>query len=195
MNQNGEQKDNSLKIALIIIGSVVGVVVLGIIAFLFLTFTIFNKNLETYEEKKDQNYNSSSSGENNYQEEEEEPEEILPPVQEFTNIHKIEYRTFKEMIEHKETFVIVISQTSCGHCIVYKPIFDEALRANNLTGYELDLQVATKEDRVEFLDTYPIDGTPTTMIFTNGELEEEMLISVQQKDVITNFLKKYNLVK
>lgn len=205
MNQNNigvqpPKKDNTLKIVLIIVGSVAGVAIIGIAGFIFLMYTIFNKSIELYEETKDEVFeqydnNSSGDSENNYNEDDYSSEPNKEPVQEYDNIHKVDYKTFKEMIENKESFVIVISQTSCGHCITYKPIFDEALRENNIKGYELDLQVTSQHDRTEFLDTYPVEGTPTTMIFTNGILEEEMLVSVQEKVAITNFLKKYNLIK
>ena len=196
MNQNSDQtpqKDNTLKIVLIVVGSIAGVAIVGIVGFLLLISTIFNKSVEIYEETKEEieeKFEENNNEENNYS------EPIGPSVAgEYANIHKIDYKTFNEMIANKETFVIVISQTSCSHCIAYKPIFDETLREHNIKGYELDLQVANKTDLEDFLETYPVEGTPTTMIFTKGVYEEEMRVSVQQKDAITNFLKKYNLVK
>lgn len=207
MNNNIEQgtqppqKDNTLKIVLIIVGSIAGVAIVGIVGFLLLTYTIFNRSVEIYEETKEEieekfEENNSTSGNENNTEENNSTEPISPSVPgEYDNIHKIDYRTFNEMIANQETFVIVISQTSCGHCIAYKPIFDETLREHNIKGYELDLQEANKTDLEDFLETYPVEGTPTTMIFTKGIYEEEMLVSVQQKEAITNFLKKYNLVK
>ena len=52
--------------------------------------------------------------------------------------------------------------------------FCEALRENNIQGYELDLQVEEYENKLEFLDNYDVEGTPTTMIFTNGIPEEDL---------------------
>ena len=43
---------------------------------------------------------------------------------------------FKKMIDEKRSFVIVISQTYCSHCIAYKPVFNDVLKRNKINGYD-----------------------------------------------------------
>ena len=101
MNQNinGEQtpqKDNTLKIVLIIVGIVGGILVVGVAGFLFLFYTIFNKSVELIDETKDEiieqyedNNNSSSSGNHNNNDHNSDEEDFV--IQEnYSNIEKTE---------------------------------------------------------------------------------------------------------
>ena len=201
MNQQPKKKGDGLKIALIIILSIGGVLLVGVIGFFVLMLTIFNIASTEYEEQKEEIYekwedSNSSSGDTEDNEEDEEiiedEEEPSQPTYEFIN--NISYQTFNEMIDNGETFVILISQRDCGHCIAFKPYYNQAMQENNIKGYELDVQMLNQTDRSDFLSRFNISSTPTTMIFTNGVPEEETLVGTQPPEEVTNFLKKYNLI-
>ena len=177
-NINGAQppkKDNTLKIVLIIMGSIFGIIIVGIIAFFFLVYVIFNKSVEIFEENREEIYENYND--NNYKDEEnndykdEENDEELPS--EYSNIEKLTLDELKDLIAKKRSFVIVISQTYCGHCIDYKPVFNEALKDNNIIGYELDLLTLKKSEYEDFNNLLTVTGTPTTFIYIDGVVQQE----------------------
>ncbi len=203
-NVNGAQppkKDNTLKIVLIIVGAIVGVIALGIIGFFFLVYVIFNKSIETFNDAKDEifeNYNSSTSGntENNRDEQEEASpdEDENEIIQEYSNIEQISFKEFKKLIERKRTFVIVISQTYCGHCIEYKPKFNKVLKKNKITGYDLDLLTLAQSDFEEFNSILTVKGTPTTFVFIDGKLQAKNIEGSASEDELTSFLEQYGFI-
>ncbi len=206
MNQNinGEQipqKDNTLKIVLMIVGIVGGVLVVGVAGFLFLFYTIFNKSVELIEETKEDireqyedNNNSSSSGNHDNNDDNTDGEDFV--IQEnYSNIEQLSFKNFKRKIENKESFVILISQTTCSHCIAFKPIYNEVFKKNNTVGYELDLLTLTQDERLEFVNMLEIDGTPTTLIYIDGVVQEEKKIGVITETDLTNYLSKYGFIR
>lgn len=207
MNQNLDQpingvqppkKDNTLKIVLIIIGAIFGIAVIGIIGFFFLIYVIFNKTIETYNEAKDdifENYNSSSNGNDNDKVEEEYNEEEQETIEEYSNIKKITLDELKNLIDKKASFVIVISQTYCGHCIDYKPTFNTVLKENDITGYELDLLTLKKSEYAEFNELLEVEGTPTTFIYIDGVVQKEFVEGNATTDEVNSYLKKYGFIK
>ncbi len=206
MNQNinGEQtpqKDNTLKIVLIIVGIVGGVLVVGVAGFLFLFYTIFNKSVELIDETKEDireqyegNNNSSSSGNHDNNDDNTDGEDFV--IQEnYSNIEQLSFKNFKRKIEKKESFVILISQTTCSHCIAFKPTYNEVFKKNNTVGYELDLLTLTQDERLEFVNMLEIDGTPTTLIYIDGVVQEEKKIGVITETDLTNYLSKYGFIR
>jgi thiol-disulfide isomerase/thioredoxin len=199
MNQQPKKKGDGLKIALIIILSIGGVLLVGVIGFFVLMLTIFNIASTEYKEAKEEIYEkwedfNSSSGDTENDEEDEDIIEDKPTQPTYEFINNISYQTFNEMIDNGETFVILISQRDCGHCVAFKPYYNQAMKENNIIGYELDVQMLNQTDRSDFLSRFNISSTPTTMIFTNGVPEEETLVGTQPPEEVTNFLKKYNLI-
>lgn len=199
MNQQPKKKGDGLKIALIIILSIGGVLLVGVIGFFVLMLTIFNIASTEYKEAKEEIYekwedSNSSSGDTENDEEDEDLIEDKPTQPTYEFINNISYQTFNEMIDNGETFVILISQRDCGHCVAFKPYYNQAMQENNIIGYELDVQMLNQTDRSDFLSRFNISSTPTTMIFTNGVPEEETLVGTQPPEEVTNFLKKYNLI-
>jgi thiol-disulfide isomerase/thioredoxin len=206
MNQNinGEQtpqKDNTLKIVLIIVGIVGGVLVVGVAGFLFLFYTIFNKSVELIDETKEDireqyedNNNSSSSGNHDNNDDNTDGEDFV--IQEnYSNIEQLSFKNFKRKIEKKESFVILISQTTCYHCIAFKPTYNEVFKKNNTVGYELDLLTLTQDERLEFVNMLEIDGTPTTLIYIDGVVQKEKKIGVITETDLTNYLSKYGFIR
>ena len=199
MNQQPKQKGDGLKIALIIILSIGGVLLVGVIGFFVLMLTVFNIASTEYKETKEEIYekwedSNSSSEDTENDEEDEDIIEDKPTQPTYEFINNISYQTFNEMIDNGETFVILISQRDCGHCVAFKPYYNQAMQENNIIGYELDVQMLNQTDRSDFLSRFNISSTPTTMIFTNGVPEEETLVGTQPPEEVTNFLKKYNLI-
>lgn len=200
MNNNVEQpkKDNTLKTVLIILGIVLGVIAVGVIGFILLFTMVFNKTLDFIEENSNEyseNHNSSSS-EDEYgstDDEEYDGEEII--IQDnYSNIEKISLSTLKEMIKKKRSFVIVISQTYCSHCIAYKPIYNEVLKSNKVKGYELDILTLSEDEYEEFKTILSISGTPTTLVYIDGVAQEEILEGNTTSEKLNDYLSKYGFI-
>lgn len=200
MNNNIEQpqKDNTLKTVLIILGVVLGVIAIGVIGFILLFTMVFNKTLDFIEENSNEyseNHNSSSSDDDyeSTDDEEYEDEDII--IQEnYSNIEKISLSTLKEMIKKKRSFVIVISQTYCSHCIAYKPVYNEVLKSNKVKGYELDLLTLSENEYEEFKNILSISGTPTTLVYIDGVAQQDILVGSVTKQDLNDYLSKYGFI-
>ena len=85
-----------------------------------------------------------------------------------THFNKIEYTELIKKIENKETFIFVISQTTCSHCASYKPKLEKVANKHNIDIYYIDVDLLTSDER-GILDSYvSYDGTPATIFLKNG---------------------------
>ena len=50
----------------------------------------------------------------------------------YSNILTVKLDKVRKMIEEKETFVLLISQTYCSHCIAFKPLYNQVLKDTKL---------------------------------------------------------------
>ncbi len=71
--------------------------------------------------------------------------------------------------ELKETFILVITQTGCGHCTTYKPILNKVLEEYDLKVYEINISNLTYDDRDFLNKLVKYSGTPTTFFYEDGE--------------------------
>lgn len=181
-------------VALLVIAAIIGTT-------FFLMKPESNENLENY--SQNDNKETSSSKEEKEEEKEKEPVVETPesPVvevpeitTEYSNIEQISLSSFNEMIKKKRSFVVVISQTYCSHCIVYKPIYNEVLKEHNSKGYDLDIYGLSQTVRTDLLNKYGINGTPTTLIFIDGVLQKDRIEGMAEKQYLVDFLSKYGFI-
>lgn len=181
-------------VALLVIAAIIGTT-------FFLMKPESNENLENY--SQNDNKETSSSKEEKEEEKEKEPVVETPesPVvevpeitTEYSNIEQISLSSFNEMIKKKRSFVVVISQTYCSHCIVYKPIYNEVLKEHNSKGYDLDIYGLSQTVRTNLLNKYGINGTPTTLIFIDGVLQKDRIEGMVEKQYLVDFLSKYGFI-
>lgn len=153
-------------------------------------------NLSLY---KDTFGNEIEEEEKEEEEQQEEQEESKPEeVEEYSNIKKVSFKTLKKMINKEESFILLVSQTYCSHCIAFKPIFNEALSDNNLIGYELDIATISEKDYYELADMFPtLSGTPTTIFFKDGKeiSEESRMVGYQEKEETVKAFKENGFIK
>lgn len=76
----------------------------------------------------------------------------------------------QDKVKNKDTFILVYTQTECGHCANYKPKLKKILLENDLTAYEISLDKLSKIERSELNQiANPQDnGTPTTIFIKEG---------------------------
>ena len=83
--------------------------------------------------------------------------------------NKIEYKEVIEKINSKESFILVISQTSCSHCASYKPKIKDVANDYKIDIYYIDADLLSDKDSEEFGSYINYSGTPVTIFIKNGE--------------------------
>ena len=198
MNENINTPTNNTKQLLIIIIAIIAIVaVVGTVNYILVEQDDTTKNSSKYEDKEEnQNTSSNKEKEENNKKEEQEPvvEQQPQETNDYKNIEQLTYESFNKMIKDKRSFVVVISQTYCSHCVEYKPIYNTAFENRTAKGYELDLLTITTSQRTEVLEKYSIVGTPTTLIFIDGKYQPDRLEGKQTKEALTNFLDMYGFI-
>lgn len=115
----------------------------------------------------------------------------------YNNILKINYTNLKNMMDKKEDFILVITQTYCSHCHTYKPVLNEVLEDNNLIAYEIDLLTLSEEDQDRLYDEIGVGSTPTTLFFEKGQ-ETDMgsrIVGSVSKDFIIERLRELKYIR
>ena len=75
----------------------------------------------------------------------------------------------REKINNKESFILLISQTTCSHCAEFKPHFKKVLAANKVTAYYIEKDLLNADEENELKTIANITGTPTTIFIVDGE--------------------------
>ncbi len=95
-----------------------------------------------------------------------------------------------------ESIVTVIAQTTCSHCINYKPVITEVQEEYNFKLYWFEADEMTSSDYTTLIDTYDLQdygGTPHTFIVRSGELVAEQSGEVSE-DTLISFLKENGVI-
>lgn len=82
---------------------------------------------------------------------------------------KLTLEELESMIKNKESFILVITQTDCSHCIAYKPTLVEVLEETSQIAYEIDIQPLAKDEKERVYNIARVSGTPTTVFIEDGE--------------------------
>lgn len=109
----------------------------------------------------------------------------------------LNYETLKEKIENKETFILVVTASECGHCNQYKPTLKKVLKEHELYAYEIQNDKLDKEG-INFLNSVAtISGTPTTVFIVDGAEYSTMnrIVGNTTKDKIESRLKTMGYIK
>lgn len=85
----------------------------------------------------------------------------------------------QEMIDKKESFAIVFTQTTCAHCIEFKEMLNTYLLDHNVVLYDVVLDEAPADQRKSDLntirETFPgMNQTPSLYYVKDGELENQL---------------------
>ncbi len=82
---------------------------------------------------------------------------------------ELSYKELEEKVKKKDSFVLVFTQTTCGHCMDYKPILKKTLAKHNLYAYEISIDKLSKKEKAKLNDIANISRTPTTTFIKDGE--------------------------
>lgn len=147
--------------------------------------------------KTENNNLSSSNNKYNNSEPSVETEEPTYNEQEsYSNLKVITYNELNSLIKNKETFILLISQTYCSHCIEFKPEFNDILKKYSLNAYVLEYNLLSQEDLASFDSIIDITGTPTTTFIQKGiEDTENRIEGDLGEEVIIAHLKQAGFIK
>ena len=96
-----------------------------------------------------------------------------------------------------EYVVTVIAQTTCGHCINFKPVMTKANKENEFKLYWFEADQLTSDEYNTLKDTYELDeyqGTPYTFVTKNGEVINH-LSGERDYDTLIEFLQDNNVIE
>ena len=194
MYQNLDGTQKQPKTLLIVVIILIAIIATAGVTTIVLKSESNNSN-ETNNYKEETSSNDKKDNEDN-KDNEETPTTPEEPIEQqtYSNIEQLTYKSFKDMIKDKRSFVVVISQTYCSHCIAYKPIYNEVLKEHNAKGYDLDIVDLKLEEREEVLEEYDIEGTPTTLIFIDGILQKERKVGLVEKAELQSYLAMYGFI-
>ena len=92
----------------------------------------------------------------------------------YSNIKTLTLADFERKVLEKEDMVILISSTTCYHCITFEPTINEVLVEQNKNIYRINITAFTKEEDARFRTYYAYTIAPT--IFTvKGTISKEEL--------------------
>lgn len=82
---------------------------------------------------------------------------------------EIEYKDLVNKIENDESFIVLISQTTCNHCMSFKPKIEKVANKYKLDIYYIDVDLIGKDKSLELKSYINFEGTPVTVFIKNGE--------------------------
>ena len=86
------------------------------------------------------------------------------------NLIRLNYKEITDKIEKKESFILIVSRSTCSHCAEYKPKIESIAKKYNLDIYYIDYDLDTKDNQNKFLEEFNLDGsTPITIFIKKGE--------------------------
>ena len=82
---------------------------------------------------------------------------------------EIKYEQFVSKVEKKESFVVLFSQTTCTHCMDFKPKLKRVADKYKINIYYLETDLLDEDTYKELKAKFSFSGTPTTIFVTDGE--------------------------
>ena len=122
------------------------------------------------------------------------------------NLTFIDYDEYEDLISENKTHVVVIGQTTCGHCIAIKPALNKVAGEYDLTINYLNLTTMTQDEynsfnaslkEIEYNDPDFVEkgsfGTPLTLIIKNGKVKD-YISGARTKSQLVREFKKAGLI-
>ncbi len=114
------------------------------------------------------------------------------------NLISLNYKEIADKVKKKESFILIVSRSTCSHCAEYKPKIESIAKKYNIDIYYIDYDLDTKDNQEKFLDEYKLDGsTPITIFIKDGKqtnLFDRIEGDVSKETAIEKF-KKLGFIK
>ena len=86
-----------------------------------------------------------------------------------TYLKEIKYDEVVNKIEKKDSFVLLLSQTTCTHCMDFKPKLGRVANKYKINIYYLETDLLDEDTYKELKTHFSFNGTPTTVFVIDGE--------------------------
>lgn len=93
----------------------------------------------------------------------------------YSNLTKIDYYEFLRLYNSNDNSIVVITQSGCGYCKLYKPVINEIAYSYDIDIYYIDIsEMSDKEytnmtDTIDYFSEHEYWGTPTTLIVSDSK--------------------------
>ncbi|MEG1457434.1 MAG: thioredoxin family protein [Bacilli bacterium] len=95
--------------------------------------------------------------------------------------------------------VTVLAQTSCPHCIAYKPMIEEVKKSNDFKLYWFEMDTISNSKDYNIIEkSYELkeyNGNPYTFITKNGQVVAHLSGRTKDANGFREFLVKSNVIK
>lgn len=113
-----------------------------------------------------------------------------------SNLERVTYSEFEDMIKEEKTFILEVSQDNCSHCEEFTPRFKTILDKYDIKAYNLNISYISDSDYNKFSSKYNFEGTPTTMFFKRGkELTNSRIDGALPDKNVLSVLKRQGYIK
>ena len=112
-------------------------------------------------------------------------------------LHKLSYSEYQEKIDNNESFIVIVSRTTCSHCQSFMPVAEDFVNEEGLPLYYIDTDDFTEDEwtSLESSNTYFEEnsgnwGTPTTLVLA-GEESIDSVVGESDSDTLLNLYEEY----
>ena len=105
----------------------------------------------------------------------------------YTTTNPISYEEYKEKIDNKESFALLIWRTGCVHCETFEPKLDAVISKYNVKVYSLDISDLSDTEYQKLKNKTFVSGTPTTVIFEKGKTKDKIVGDKDEEYIIKLF--------
>ena len=112
-----------------------------------------------------------------------------------TTTIELTYDEYEAKIKNKDSFVLLMWQTGCSHCISFEPTLNKIITYYNLEIYSINLKNVSEEQYSKIENKTFITGTPTTVVFKDGITQTKKLVGDRDTEAVLEFLSKFNYLK
>ncbi len=112
-------------------------------------------------------------------------------------LFELKYDEVIEKFDNKESFVLVISQTQCNHCISYKPVLRSVSKEYKIKTYYIDVDLLSDKETEELKKYVSYSDTPSTLFIKNGteSTRANRIVGEANEEKIVSKLKQNDFIK
>ncbi len=111
---------------------------------------------------------------------------------------EVSFDALNQMIEEKESFVLVIGSSDCTHCADYKTTMRDVVKRYKVTIHYIDVSKLDSKEVAKLSNKFSFTGTPTTVFVEKGKEKDAQFNRIngaKDYDTIIKRLKKNNYIQ
>lgn len=154
---------------------------------------VSNNKTENTDNKKEESTSNKKEETNKKEQETNKKEENNQSSEPKKEGSIINIKSINEYKNAETVTFIVIARSNCSHCVTYKETITNVVKKYPVNIYYLDMLKVDNSVIASINNDYNITGTPTTLIFKNGEYIDE-LVGKKSEETLISELKKYKKI-